>query len=696
MAYEINFSDSINKGKIVVEDRTINEETSIQIPGRNVTSYGQVIGENFLQMLENFANNIPPENPVEGQLWYDTTNGVDQLKVYDGTVWVAAGGLKKSTEAPDVSTSVVGDLWVDTDNQQLYLNSGSGWVLVGPSFSEGLSTGPRNSTITGTDDNNYKVVIIDLDAVPTVIISPAEFTPKAVIGGFSKIKRGVNLNSNAFNGGSLKYNGIAEKAEALIVPGEADPVAAINFLRGDAISRTDFPIRVKNDSGVTVGSTAQTSLENSAQTTVLRNAVSGSSLDLKVIKQNAPITALRIKSNQNDAPTVGINKLLPDEALDVVGNIKTSGKLFVNSTEESTDLDEGSIIAAGGMAIAKSLVIGGNLEVQGGELTIGNVHPDTTGRELGTESVPWNKVYATRFVGNLEGSVTGTIEGRATSANKLTSATTFNLTGDVSAQSFTFDGQTGGLTKTFNTSISNTFISTKPRERNPENADEILLNKVTGNTGLKKVTKQDLLDSVPKTPPGAMMMYGGTNAPARWLFCRGQEVLKSDYPALWETIGHSFRDPSLLNNPSATYFALPDFRGRFPLGYNEDAPISDDDRVKSPAAREFGATGGSPDKNIRRDNLPNHEHDLKDSENVQYYAITGSEQTVNSAGEVAPINIPTGTANTSGIPTSGGMRNGGQTGNNDWRIGSNGEELGNLFDVVNPFQNVNFIIYAGE
>ena len=31
-------------------------------------------------MLENFANANPPSNPVEGQLWYDTTAGIDQLK----------------------------------------------------------------------------------------------------------------------------------------------------------------------------------------------------------------------------------------------------------------------------------------------------------------------------------------------------------------------------------------------------------------------------------------------------------------------------------------------------------------------------------------------------------------------------------------------------------------------------------------
>ena len=53
MAYTINYSDT-NKGTISIEDSTINQQTSLDIPGRNTTSYGSVIAENFLKLLENF------------------------------------------------------------------------------------------------------------------------------------------------------------------------------------------------------------------------------------------------------------------------------------------------------------------------------------------------------------------------------------------------------------------------------------------------------------------------------------------------------------------------------------------------------------------------------------------------------------------------------------------------------------------
>ena len=66
-------------------------------------------------MLENFANNSVQQS-IQGQLWYDSTAGTDLLKVYDGTTWQEAGGIKRVPSAISVSASNPGDLWVDTDN----------------------------------------------------------------------------------------------------------------------------------------------------------------------------------------------------------------------------------------------------------------------------------------------------------------------------------------------------------------------------------------------------------------------------------------------------------------------------------------------------------------------------------------------------------------------------------------------------
>ena len=157
MPYIVNFTDRDNKSPITVFDNTSSNDTSITFPGRNVTGYGQIIAENFLSLLENFASANQPVNPVEGQLWYDTTNGV--LQLYDNTSWKAASNIQKGPTEPSVETSKVGELWVDTTNQQLRIYTGSRWLLVGPSESsiDGKRYGPAVEKIV--DQDNFAILV---------------------------------------------------------------------------------------------------------------------------------------------------------------------------------------------------------------------------------------------------------------------------------------------------------------------------------------------------------------------------------------------------------------------------------------------------------------------------------------------------------------------------------------------------------
>ena len=169
MAYTIQYTDSADKDPIVVEDQTINTDTSIKLPGRNSTGYGAAIAEDLLHLLENFASPTEPSTPIEGQLWYNNTTS--QLLIYDGTVWVSASGLKKSATEPEASSALIGDLWADTDNQQLYMFTGSTWILVGPSFSAGLTTGAQPNTIIGQDNLEYTVIEIQVSANIVAIVA---------------------------------------------------------------------------------------------------------------------------------------------------------------------------------------------------------------------------------------------------------------------------------------------------------------------------------------------------------------------------------------------------------------------------------------------------------------------------------------------------------------------------------------------
>lgn len=84
MIYNVNYTNPLEP-PIQISPGTLDQTTSLNIPGKNFTRYGEIIGENFLHLLENFAYDTAPENPVRGQIWYNTT--VDQIYVYNGTEW---------------------------------------------------------------------------------------------------------------------------------------------------------------------------------------------------------------------------------------------------------------------------------------------------------------------------------------------------------------------------------------------------------------------------------------------------------------------------------------------------------------------------------------------------------------------------------------------------------------------------------
>jgi microcystin-dependent protein len=280
-------------------------------------------------------------------------------------------------------------------------------------------------------------------------------------------------------------------------------------------------------------------------------------------------------------------------------------------------------------------------------------------------------------VGNLTGNITGTVSGASGTSNKLTSLTSFEMSGDVSAPSFTFDGQTGGTTKTFVTSVSNSFIANKTGQASSLPSDEFIFNRVSGTTGVFKINRDNLFNAIAKIPTGSVFPYAGSSTPAYWLLCDGSEVLRSTYPELFAVVGHSFGTP-----PSGTgsYFLLPDLRGRLPLG-RDNMGGTGANRVTDVAADSLGGFGGTENKTIGIQNLPEHEHDLQGAAGAQYYAIRDVPGI--GAGEITAItyDAPTGSGQGSAIASSGGVAN---------------PTVGQPQDVMNPFLTINYIIYTGQ
>ena len=437
MSYRIFRTNQLN-GSIVVEDNTIDDTTSLRFPGRNTTGYGQIIGEDLLHMLENFASPNEPSNPIQGQLWYDTTEGVNQLKVYDGTGWGAAGGLKKGSSAPESESSIAGDLWVNTDTQQLYLFTGSSWILVGPNVSSGAKTGAEPEIIVDTSNNSQTVVSQFVGGERVMIISKVDFIPKSVITGFPEIKAGVNLNNLYEN-----YYGVAENAAALLVGSTSVP--ASNFLRSDVTSSTNFGIDIRNSAGLAVGSDRQITLSLEGTVGVLLNKTTGSSTDVRINNNGTIRTMVRVDSNERIG--LGPNNFAPQETVDINGTFLVNGvSKFTNATD-SISPATGAVIVTGGVGVAGSVNIGGDLTVAEDKNIVvgGALLPNfDLGADIGSTEKRINRIIASRvdgsFYGPLIGSVTGNVSG---SASKLASSTVFEMTGDVVSSQVEFDGQRG-------------------------------------------------------------------------------------------------------------------------------------------------------------------------------------------------------------------------------------------------------------
>jgi len=94
VAYDIENS----RGTTIATINTATENTTatpLTLIGQGISLYGEKMAENMVHMLENFANTTAPANPIEGQLWYNTTvTNNKHLSVYDGVNWI---GIASST-----------------------------------------------------------------------------------------------------------------------------------------------------------------------------------------------------------------------------------------------------------------------------------------------------------------------------------------------------------------------------------------------------------------------------------------------------------------------------------------------------------------------------------------------------------------------------------------------------------------------
>ena len=181
----MTYSIYLTNGNLLttVIDGTIDQSTTnLALLGKNSTGYGAFLNDNFVRLLENFANTSQPGNPLVGQIWFDTSQ--NRLKVYDGTSFTVASGTLVSTIVP--SSIIAGEFWIDSGNGQLYFNDGTATTLAGPIYSRSQGTSGFNvQTIVDVNGLSHTAVVLYVGGTILGIYSKDTYVPATSIAGFT-------------------------------------------------------------------------------------------------------------------------------------------------------------------------------------------------------------------------------------------------------------------------------------------------------------------------------------------------------------------------------------------------------------------------------------------------------------------------------------------------------------------------------
>jgi len=309
MAYIVNKTNSsASPNQFTVQDGVVNTQTDLSFVGKGYAGYGELIAENFLHLLENFANTTAPAKPVTGQLWWDSSAG--RLKVWNGTAFTSPGTAPYQSDAPP--NMIAGDTWIDSDTGQYYFYNGAQSILVGPPSTTGTQSGFVYESILDSNDNLQNVTLVYNDGVIVYIISDVEFIPKVSISGFAVIKKGLTL-STAITGN--RFAGTATDSDAL------GGALASTFLKSTENDTTSGTLGIVNDTGLTIGIDSDLSITVDSTGAIISNVISDTDITFKV---NDGGTTTTVMTLDGSLAHVGIGTLTPTTKLQVVGTVKAT------------------------------------------------------------------------------------------------------------------------------------------------------------------------------------------------------------------------------------------------------------------------------------------------------------------------------------------------------------------------------------
>jgi hypothetical protein len=363
MSYNITIGTGASQQTVSIAPGTTNTtSTSLTLVGKNFPGYGQFLMQNFAQLLQNFNSATAPNNPVVGQLWWDTSNQV--LKVYRGTTWNGLANSTIGTTAP--ASPRQGDMWWDSNAGQLKGYNGSIWNVIGPASTadQGVS-GAVVETVTdnsGATDGTQKHVVVKFyisQILVAILSSDPVFTPQVALTGFATIKPGFNLSTTVSN---LLYHGTVENAQQL------GGISSGAFAQLTGTTPFTSAQTISNNNGLTVGASGDLTLTATTGAARITSTVNNNNLDFF--------------ANVNGVSTRIIS--IAPGTLQTNVTITSNTALGPSSSVSTKKYVDDSIVALGlGGA-------GGNTTFSANVVPSANVTYD-----LGATTAWWNNIYGT-------------------------------------------------------------------------------------------------------------------------------------------------------------------------------------------------------------------------------------------------------------------------------------------------------------
>ena len=286
MSYIINNS----RGQIVavVADGTVNTTaTDLALVGRGLTDYGTYENENYVYLLENFANSTAPLQPILGQLWYDSSS--DTIATYtSANIW-AALATENYVQAQKINTNLTGvptapTASAGTSNTQIATTA---FVTSSPQFT-GVPTAPTASA--GTSNTQI--------ATTAFVTSSPQFTGVPTAPTASAGTSNTQIATTAFVTSSPQFTGV--------------PIAptAANATSNTQIATTEFVQNQKYNTVLTGTPTATTASVGDSSTQIATTAfVQGEKANLVLTGVPVAPTASLGTNNTQIATTQFVTQL---------------------------------------------------------------------------------------------------------------------------------------------------------------------------------------------------------------------------------------------------------------------------------------------------------------------------------------------------------------------------------------------------